>query len=131
MIVATRNAHKTREIQRILGADFAVRDLSAYPEIAETVENGKTFEENAVLKATAASSQVSGLVVADDSGLTVDALNGMPGVLSFLAQVYAGGIKQKEIEELISSCLPFLLQHEFDDDSVCCFPTALTQPYIG
>ena len=51
--------------------------------------------------------------------------HGMPGVLSFLAQVYARGIKQKEIEELISSCLPFLLQHEFDDDAACCFPTAI------
>ena len=51
--------------------------------------------------------------------------HGMPGVLSFLAQVYARGIKQKEIEEMISSCLPFLLQHEFDEDSVCCFPTAI------
>ena len=51
--------------------------------------------------------------------------HGMPGVLSFLAQVYAGGIKQKEIEELISSCLSFLLQHEFDADAACCFPTAI------
>ena len=51
--------------------------------------------------------------------------HGMPGVLSFLAQVYARGIKQKEIEELITSSLPFLLQHEFDDDSVCCFPIAI------
>ncbi len=51
--------------------------------------------------------------------------HGMPGVLSFLAQVYARGIKQQEMKELISSCLPFLLQHEFDDDSVCSFPTAI------
>ena len=51
--------------------------------------------------------------------------HGMPGVLSFLAQVYARGIKQKEIEELITSSLPFLLQHEFDDDAVCCFPTSI------
>lgn len=51
--------------------------------------------------------------------------HGMPGVLSFLAQVYARGIKQKEIEELISSCLPFLLQYQFDDDSACSFPTAI------
>jgi lantibiotic biosynthesis protein len=51
--------------------------------------------------------------------------HGMPGVLSFLAQVYTREIKQKEIEELISSCLPFLLQHELDGDSVCCFPTAI------
>ena len=50
--------------------------------------------------------------------------HGMPGVLSFLAQVYARGIKQNEIEKMISSCLPFLLQHEFDD-AVYCFPTAI------
>ena len=82
LIVATRNAHKTREIQRILGADFTVSDLSAYPETSETVESGKTFEENAVLKATAASRQLPGLVVADDSGLEVDALGGAPGIYS-------------------------------------------------
>jgi XTP/dITP diphosphohydrolase len=80
--VATRNAHKTREIQRILGADFAVSDLCAYPETPETVESGKTFEENAVLKATAAARQLPGLVVADDSGLEVDALGGAPGIYS-------------------------------------------------
>jgi XTP/dITP diphosphohydrolase len=82
LIVATRNAHKTREIQRILGADFAVSGLSAYPETPETVESGKTFEENAVLKATTASRQLPGLVVADDSGLEVDALGGAPGIYS-------------------------------------------------
>ena len=82
LIVATRNLHKTREIQRILGADFAVSDLSAYPETPETGESGKTFQENAVLKATAASRQLRGLVVADDSGLEVDALGGAPGIYS-------------------------------------------------
>ena len=82
LIVATRNAHKTREIQRILGADFAVCDLSAHPGTPETAETGKTFEENAVLKATVASRQLPGLVVADDSGLEVDALGGAPGIYS-------------------------------------------------
>ena len=56
LIVATRNAHKTREIQQILGQDFAVSDLSAHPEIPETREHGKSFEENAMLKAIGASS---------------------------------------------------------------------------
>jgi XTP/dITP diphosphohydrolase len=82
LIVATRNAHKTREIRRILGADFTVSDLSAYPETSETVETGKTFEENAVVKATTASRQLPGLIVADDSGLEVDALGGAPGIHS-------------------------------------------------
>ena len=82
LIVASRNVHKTHEIQRILGPDFAVRDLSEHPEIPETVEHGKTFEENAVIKATAASRELSRLVIADDSGLEVDALGGAPGIYS-------------------------------------------------
>jgi lantibiotic modifying enzyme len=51
--------------------------------------------------------------------------HGMPGVLSFLAQVYTRGIRQVRIEELISSCLPYLLRHEYDEGTVCSFPTAL------
>jgi len=51
--------------------------------------------------------------------------HGMPGVLSFLAQVHTKGIRQKELEEMISSCLPFLLQHQYDDNEECCFPTAI------
>ena len=82
LIVATRNAHKTREFQRILGLDFAVRDLSDHPEIPETVERGETFRENAILKAIAVSKQLRGLVIADDSGLEVDALGGAPGIYS-------------------------------------------------
>ena len=101
LIVATRNAHKTREIQRILGADFTVSDLSAYPETSETVESGKTFEENAVLKATAASRQLPGLVVADDSGLEVDALGGAPGIYS--ARYAAPNATDKQnIDKLLS-----------------------------
>src|SRR5881396_2553532 len=82
LIVATRNGHKTREFQRILGLDFAVLDLSDHPEIPETVERGETFRENAILKAIAASKQLRGLVIADDSGLEVDALGGAPGIYS-------------------------------------------------
>ena len=101
LIVATRNAHKTREIQRILGADFAVRDLSAYPEIPEAAESGKTFGENGVLKATAASSQLPGLVLADDSGLEVDALGGAPGIYSAR---YAGqnATNKQNIDKLLA-----------------------------
>jgi XTP/dITP diphosphohydrolase len=101
LIVATRNSHKTREIQRILGADFAVCDLSAYPETPETAETGKTFEENAVLKATAASRQLPGLVVADDSGLEVDRLGGAPGIYSAR---YAGqnATDEQNIDKLMS-----------------------------
>jgi XTP/dITP diphosphohydrolase len=82
LLVATRNAHKTREIQRMLGANVAVRDLSDHSDFSKVVENGKTFEENAILKAIAASRQLPGLVIADDSGLEVDALDGAPGIYS-------------------------------------------------
>ena len=82
LLMATHNAHKTREIQRMLGAKFAVRDLSEHPDISKPVENGKTFEENAILKAIAASREVPSLVIADDSGLEVDALGGAPGIYS-------------------------------------------------
>ena len=82
LIIATRNVHKTREIQRILGPDFAIGDLSEHPEIPEVLENGRTFEENAALKAIAASRRLSGFVIADDSGLEVDALDGAPGIYS-------------------------------------------------
>jgi XTP/dITP diphosphohydrolase len=82
LIVATRNAHKTREIQQILGPDFAVRDLSVYAEISEIAETGKSFEENAKLKAIAVSRRLSGLIIGDDSGLEVDALGGAPGIYS-------------------------------------------------
>lgn len=82
LLIATRNAHKTREIQQILGARFAVTDLTTQPEIPVTIESGATFQENAVLKALDASRYFDGLVLADDSGLEVDALDGAPGVRS-------------------------------------------------
>jgi XTP/dITP diphosphohydrolase len=82
LVVATRNVHKAREIQRILGPDFTVRDLRAYPEIPDIPESGTSFEENAKLKALAASRQLPALVIADDSGLEVDALGGAPGIYS-------------------------------------------------
>ncbi|PYL46574.1 MAG: non-canonical purine NTP pyrophosphatase, RdgB/HAM1 family [Verrucomicrobia bacterium] len=82
LVVATRNRHKTSEIQRILGPEFRVRDLVAHPEVSEIPESGTSFEENAKLKALAASKQLPALVIADDSGLEVDALGGAPGVYS-------------------------------------------------
>jgi len=82
LLIATRNAHKTREIQEILGPEFHLQDLYAYPAILETTESGRTFEENAILKAVAVSSQYPGPVIADDSGLEVDALGGAPGIFS-------------------------------------------------
>ena len=101
LIVATRNAHKTREIQRILGSKFNVRGLSDDDEIAGINESGKSFEENARLKAVAVSRQLPGLTIADDSGLEVDALGGAPGIHSAR---YAGASARdnENIDKLLS-----------------------------
>ena len=80
LLLATRNPHKTREFRELLGHDFEVTDLRSFPEIAIPEETGRTFEENAALKATAASQ--GRLAIADDSGLEVDALAGAPGIYS-------------------------------------------------
>ena len=71
-----------REFRELLGQAFGVIDLSSFPKIATPEEAGRTSEENAILKAIAASKQLPSLVIADDSGLEVDALGGAPGVFS-------------------------------------------------
>ena len=82
LLIATRNAHKTREFAQLLGSEFRVSDLTEHPGIPVVSENGKSFAENAIIKAVAASKNVDCLVVADDSGLEVHALGGAPGIFS-------------------------------------------------
>ena len=82
VLVSTRNAHKLVEIRQILGPSFELLDLSSVPALGEVEETGTTFEENAALKALAASAHFGGWVLADDSGLEVDALGSAPGVRS-------------------------------------------------
>ena len=85
LLLATRNAGKLAELQRLLAdavpgvSVVGLRDVPDYPEAPET---GATFEQNALLKAREAVRYTGLPAVADDSGITVDALNGMPGVLS-------------------------------------------------
>ena len=87
LLIATKNAHKTAEIRAILGEAWEISDLTAHPEVPAPEETGVTFEENARIKAEAASLVFPGIVLSDDSGLEVDALGGEPGVQSAL---YAG-----------------------------------------
>ncbi len=82
LILATRNAHKTREIGRILGPGWSVADLNSFPMAPDIEETAATFAGNAALKALSISAAHSGWVLADDSGLEVDALHGAPGVFS-------------------------------------------------
>lgn len=82
LLLATRNSHKTREFAEILGDEFEVRDLAGEADLPAVEETGLTFEENAILKAVETSKHFPGIVVGDDSGLAVDALNGEPGIYS-------------------------------------------------
>src|SRR6476469_8511038 len=82
VLLATRNAKKLAELARILGDDVRVLGRADVPPLPELPETGATFEENAVDKARQAAAGTGEITLADDSGLAVDALNGMPGVLS-------------------------------------------------
>jgi XTP/dITP diphosphohydrolase len=101
LIIATRNAHKTQEIRHILGERFEILDVTSFPELPEIEETGTTFLENARLKALGISRHIDGWVLADDSGLEVDALGGAPGVWS---SSYGGeeGNHSKNNQRLIS-----------------------------
>jgi XTP/dITP diphosphohydrolase len=87
LLLASRNAKKLAELQRILDGALGERrielvGLDDVPEFPEVPETGLTFGENALLKAREACRRTGLPTVADDSGLAVDALNGMPGVFS-------------------------------------------------
>ncbi|WP_312048546.1 XTP/dITP diphosphatase [Exiguobacterium profundum] len=83
LIIATHNPGKVKELEGMLTPlGFEVESLLDYPDAPETDETGKTFEENAALKATEAAAYFGHAVLADDSGLEVDALDGAPGVYS-------------------------------------------------
>lgn len=87
LLLATRNTKKLAELQRILDAALGPRrtelvGLADLPQYQEVPETGLTFGENALLKAREGCKQTGLPTIADDSGLAVDALNGMPGVFS-------------------------------------------------
>ena len=86
LLVASRNAKKLAELHRVLDAagvsGLRLLSLDDVPAFDEAPETGATFEENALAKARDAFRATGVPAVADDSGLAVDALNGMPGVLS-------------------------------------------------
>lgn len=102
IVVASTNKHKIKEIAAIMQPHgYQIKSLLDYPEIPDVRETGATFEENAILKATTIAKHLNQPVLADDSGIEVDALNGMPGVLSAR---WAGSQKndQANLELLLS-----------------------------
>jgi XTP/dITP diphosphohydrolase len=85
VVLATRNAGKIAELRRILadaGLDVELVGADAFAALPDVAETGTTFAANALLKARAVAAYTGLPAIADDSGLCVDALNGMPGILS-------------------------------------------------
>lgn len=82
MVIATANRGKLAEVVRILGEGYELLTISDFEGITMPEEDGKTFSENAAIKAIAVSRQTGLPALADDSGLAVDALDGRPGVYS-------------------------------------------------
>jgi XTP/dITP diphosphohydrolase len=102
VIIATKNPGKAREFEDIFARRGVVaRTLLDYPEIIDVEETGQSFEENAILKAEAISKQLNKMVIGDDSGLIVDALDGKPGIFSAR---YAGEEKddQANIDKVLN-----------------------------
>ena len=131
LVLASHNAGKLRELQALLGDSVVIRSISEFTDI-EPEETGLSFIENAILKARHAC-QVSGLpALADDSGLTVDYLQGAPGIYS--ARYSASGGDAGKNQKLLSGvqgvpdhqrgaqfiCVLALLQHANDPLPIIC-----------
>lgn len=83
LVIATRNRHKLEEIREIFHIPWLeVVSAFDFPDVPDVVEDGETFEANAIKKAVTLAKATGLWALADDSGLEVDALNGAPGVYS-------------------------------------------------
>lgn len=107
IIFATGNANKMREIREILGEDkYDIKSMKEANVECDIVEDGATFEENALIKARAVAQFASdAIVLADDSGLEVDALNKEPGIYSarYMGEDTSYDIKNANIIERLSN----------------------------
>lgn len=123
LLIATRNAGKIRELQETLRElPITLRHLAEFPDVSPVEEVGRTYEDNAILKALSYSEQTGICALADDSGLEVDALGGMPGVLSarFRGE---NASDQARTEKLLSVLAPYQ-DRERAARFVCCMAVA-------
>lgn len=99
LIFATGNQGKVNEIKQILGEGYDVYSLKDLDIHTNIIEDGRTFEENAVIKAKAICEQTGEMVLADDSGFEVDYLDGEPGIYSarYLGEDTSYDIKNADI----------------------------------
>ncbi len=105
IVVASTNAGKIREFKEMLEPEgYTVKSLADYPDIGEIEENGTTFEENAIIKAKAVTDRYGIMAISDDSGLSIDAFDGGPGIHSarFLGHDTSYDYKNKVILERLA-----------------------------
>ena len=126
LVLATRNQGKVREIGELLKDQSNIELLSNrnYPDAPDVVEDGKTYEENAIKKAVALAEYTGHLTIADDSGLEVDALDGAPGIHSAR---YAGenASDQDRIDKLLNA-LQYVPNNQRSGRFICA--VAIAQP---
>lgn len=109
LLVATRNPGKLREVQEILiDLPFLLIDLTLFPSVKEVPETGRTFSENARIKAIGYATQSKELTLADDSGLEIDALGRAPGVFSarYLGESVSFSVRIESLLRLLSGVEP-------------------------
>lgn len=117
ILIATRNRHKVEEIKTILGPGHRFSTLVDFPNAPATVEDAHTFEGNATKKAVTLANWLASRetdvdhVLADDSGLEVDALNGAPGVLSARFAGLENGMEENTPDDANNAKLLRLLQN--------------------
>jgi XTP/dITP diphosphohydrolase len=111
IIVATKNKGKVRDFEQLFrNMGYVVLSLLDIPNSPDIEETGKTFKENAVLKAEGISAVLNEIVIADDSGLAIDALEGRPGIFSAR---YAG--PQRNDEDNMKKVLQELEGNKIDE----------------
>ncbi len=82
LLIATGNKGKLKEIKAILGSEVHLKNLADFPDVHEVIEDGDTFEANAIKKASEMCTLTGLITLADDSGLEVNILDGAPGIYS-------------------------------------------------
>ena len=104
LIIASGNAHKIIEIQEILGEEFKVKGLKDLDKDIEIIEDGKSYKENALLKANAIAKYYDSYILADDSGLEIFSLPEILGIYSarFMGEDTPYEERFKEIYKLLT-----------------------------
>ena len=124
LVFATGNQGKVNEFRQMLGDDYEILSMKDIGVDIDIVEDGKTFEENAVIKAKEIMEKTGALVLADDSGLEVDALNGEPGIYSarYMGHETSYHIKNKNLIERLEGKTGEERSARFVCAIAACFP---------